>query len=64
MYIERESVHLGELIWGTTSDLGDAKERKFCFQILQLIQKVCFCFLPELVNLDSSFCIQKLNDSD
>ena len=51
----KEESHFGELVGGSASDLGDAKESKFCFEILQLVQKLLLRFVPQLVNLNPRF---------
>lgn len=54
-FIEGESLHFGELVGGSTSDLGNSEKSELCLQILQLAQKICLGFVPQLVDLDPRF---------
>ena len=54
---EEKRVHLGELVWRTTGDLGNSEKSKLSLQLLQLHQQVRLSFSPQLMNLDSRCCI-------
>jgi len=52
---ERCNLHLGELVRGTASNLGNTEESELCFELLQLGQQLCLGLFPQLMNLYPCF---------